>query len=168
VPRRLLRITAVPLAILAGFPAAAAEVFRWTDADGRVQFGDRPPADVVAEQVEVGTAASVSGDLEQRREHRERFLGVIEEQRAEGAQAEAESAKQEAARREKCGLARDQAQKIENAQYIYEPTGDPANPRILDEAERADYLARAREDVSTWCRQAGARQAPSTPPAKMD
>lgn len=32
---------------------AWAEVYRWTDADGRVHFGDKPPRDAQTEQVEI-------------------------------------------------------------------------------------------------------------------
>lgn len=32
-------------------PAGQAEVFKWTDAQGRVHFSDQPPADAAAEQV---------------------------------------------------------------------------------------------------------------------
>lgn len=43
------------LAALAVIPpvAGATEVFRWVDADGKVHFGDRPPIDRPAEQVQI-------------------------------------------------------------------------------------------------------------------
>jgi hypothetical protein len=44
------------------------------------------------------------------------------------------------------------ARKIEEARFIYEPTGDPLNPRILDDTERAAAGERARQDVDEWCR----------------
>jgi glutaredoxin len=33
--------------------AFASGVYKWTDADGRVHFGDRPPADAAAEEVKI-------------------------------------------------------------------------------------------------------------------
>lgn len=33
--------------------AAHADVYRWTDADGRVHFGDKPPRDAATEQVQI-------------------------------------------------------------------------------------------------------------------
>jgi glutaredoxin len=33
--------------------AGAADVYKWIDADGRVQFGDRPPAESSAEQLRI-------------------------------------------------------------------------------------------------------------------
>jgi hypothetical protein len=148
------RIAGQHIAFLFLFPGTlcqAAEIFRWVDEDGRVQFGDHPPADAQTERIAVDNSESVSGDLEERRERRERFLGVIEEQRAEDARAAAEAARQEAQRREKCRAASDRLRQIEEARVIYEPTADAYNPRILDEEERNEYLSRAKQDVSKWC-----------------
>ncbi len=41
------------LAILAAPASAAGDVYKWTDAEGRVHFGDRPPADAAAEEVKI-------------------------------------------------------------------------------------------------------------------
>lgn len=41
------------LLMLAWSAAASAEVYRWTDAQGRVHFGDRPPAGAATTEVEV-------------------------------------------------------------------------------------------------------------------
>lgn len=130
---------------------AAAEVYRWVDADGRVQFGDRPPAEVQAEPIDVGDPEPVSGDLDQRRERRERLLDVMEEKRAEDERNKAKRAEQESKRLANCTKAMETARKIEDARFIYEPTDDPYNPRVLDDAERAKAVQRARQDVADWC-----------------
>jgi len=150
------RIAAAPVVLLAAAcslasTAALAEVYRWVDADGRVQFGDRPPADAEAEPLDVGSGKSVSGDLDERRERRERLLDVMQEERAEEARADAENDKQESVRRQNCSTASDKLRRIEEARYIYEPTGDPDNPRVLEDQERAGYTAKARQEVSKWC-----------------
>ena len=149
------RFARIVLGVLVTFPAcmpASADVYRWVDADGRVHFGDRPPADTQVEQIEVGEGASVSGDLEERGDRRERFLDVMEEEREEDARAAAERGREEDKRRKNCAIASDRLRQIQDARFIFEPTTDPDNPRILDEGERADYLARARKDVARWCR----------------
>jgi hypothetical protein len=141
------------LAVLSALPCGlpAAEIFRWVDADGRVQFGDRPPADASAEPVDVDAEESVSGDLEERQEGRARVLEVMEHDRTEQSRAASESQQQETSRREKCRMATDRLQQIETARYIYEPTADPENPRILDDTERAAQLSRAQQDIRKWC-----------------
>ena len=146
------RILLGVLVIFPAFMPASADVYRWVDTDGRVHFGDRPPADTQAEQIQVGEGASVSGDLEERGDRRERFLDVMEEQREEDARAASERTREADKHRKNCAIASDRLRQIQDARFIFEPTADPDNPRILDESERAEYLARARKDVATWCR----------------
>ncbi|PAV24692.1 uncharacterized protein DUF4124 [Tamilnaduibacter salinus] len=80
------------------FPTlAAAEVYQWTDENGRTHFGDRPPQSQSSKSVSINTAEPVGTDrdrqeklnqfLEERREAREA-------EREERRQAEAEAAKQ--------------------------------------------------------------------------
>lgn len=140
------------ITILSAPGIQAAGVYRWVDENGRVQFGDRPPAEAQAEQIEVGEQKSVSGDLDQRRERRELLLDVMEEKRVEENRAEAKGAEQESKRRANCAKATETARQIADARFIYEPTDDPYNPRVLDDAERAKAAERARQDVLKWCR----------------
>ncbi|HEY7840329.1 MAG TPA: DUF4124 domain-containing protein [Gammaproteobacteria bacterium] len=151
---RFLRPAAVVLAIamLSAPGTRAAEVYRWVDENGRVQFGDRPPADAQVEQVDVGEQKPISGDLDQRRERRELLLDVMQEERAEESRARTKDAEQESKRRANCAKATETARQIEDARFIYEPTDDPYNPRVLDDAERARAAERARQDVAKWCR----------------
>jgi glutaredoxin len=41
------------LACLLIVPAAGADIYRWTDADGRIHYSDKPPADRKAKQVKI-------------------------------------------------------------------------------------------------------------------
>jgi Domain of unknown function (DUF4124) len=43
---------AVTVLLLVGAGAMAGEVYRWTDGQGQLHFGDKPPADAAATQVE--------------------------------------------------------------------------------------------------------------------
>ena len=36
-------------------PVAGADAYKWTDADGQVHYGDRPPADTETSEMKVGT-----------------------------------------------------------------------------------------------------------------
>jgi len=139
------------LAVLCVAAPVSSEVYRWVDADGRVQYGDQPPAGAGAERVEVGAEKSVSGDLEERRERREKFLDVMEEEREQDARTDAEKSKQETKRRQNCSTATERLRQIEEARYIYERSADPDNPRVLDDPERDAYTKRARQDVAKWC-----------------
>ena len=140
------------LAVLSGLASApaCAEAYRWVDEDGHVQYSDQPPPGVTAERLEVH-GESVSGDLEERQERREKLLDVMEQERAEDARADTEKAKQDEQRRQNCSTATDRLRQIEEARYIFERSADPDNPRVLEDGERAAYTERARQDVAKWC-----------------
>jgi hypothetical protein len=48
-----MRLILLPLLLLAAASIASADIYRWTDAEGNVVFGDRPPEDVEAERIQV-------------------------------------------------------------------------------------------------------------------
>jgi hypothetical protein len=52
-------LAGITLVLVISVPAAAGSVYKWTDEQGRVQFGDRPPPAATVTQVEVRPA---SGD----------------------------------------------------------------------------------------------------------
>jgi len=52
-------LAGITLGLVLGVPAAAGSVYKWTDEQGQVHFGDRPPAGATVTQEEVRPA---SGD----------------------------------------------------------------------------------------------------------
>ncbi|MBS7661780.1 DUF4124 domain-containing protein [Pseudomonas lalucatii] len=94
---------------------AAAEIYRWVDADGRVHFGQRPAA-AGAEQVEVRPQViERDAATRERLERTERFYDA---RRQEQADAAASSAQRQAKRDQECGeLRRRLAQVPEGLRY---------------------------------------------------
>jgi hypothetical protein len=132
------------------FPACAG-IYRWRDEQGRIQYGDHPPAGVAAEPVEADPAPATRGSSPDRRIRRERVLDVLGEERK---QRDAARAAEEAAlreRREQCERARRQLEETRNASFLYEPGSDPANPRILSDSERAAYTREGERAVERLC-----------------
>lgn len=50
----MMRIGLLCAALLGGFGLVHAEVYKWLDADGKIQYGDAPPKDVKAQKVSGG------------------------------------------------------------------------------------------------------------------
>ena len=73
------------LMLLAASPAGAAEVYRWTDQDGQVHYGQRPPPVEGARRMDLpdATADGVAEDavLKQRRDDQRRLLESFEYER---------------------------------------------------------------------------------------
>lgn len=154
-----LPLTALALAALVAAPAGA-QLYKWTDANGRVQYSDKPPpAGQKATQVSKsgvstvspGTASSAAAGpktaAEMEQEYRKR--------RAEDEEAAKKSEKLAAENRikqENCNRAKGALAGLEagGRQVRIDPaTGERV---FLDDDQIAQEAARARQGVSEWCR----------------
>ncbi|WP_029133678.1 DUF4124 domain-containing protein [Sedimenticola selenatireducens] len=137
--------------------SAHAAVYRWVDADGRTQFGDRPPPDRSAEQVQirqqpVPDEAGAPMSDQQRRELRQKMLDAYREEREEKRQAREQRVAEEARRKMACARAKDRVREYETAAGLYELQPDGSRRYLSDEEFRAS-LRRARDEVKRNCRQ---------------
>lgn len=141
--------TVVAVVLWLAVPAAlAGDVFKWTDAEGHVHFGDKPPATGGAEQITVrGGHAAVDTD---RRERTERLLQEFATERAEQAEQEAAAAREEAQRVAACNEARNRHFEYQNSGYLYEWDAR-GEKRVLSDAEHRRARAEARAEVDKWC-----------------
>ncbi len=133
---------------LAWLPAAA-ESYKCTDADGAVQYGDRPCA---GHSVIITPAAApeVDAHVAGRRQRMGKLLRAYDEEHAEAqrAQAEAEAALQK--RRQQCNRARDWLTRVSYARGLFREAKDGSRVDLSD-AERAMVQAKAEADVARWC-----------------
>lgn len=148
----------VLLLLLAVGPGAAqAEVYKWTDAEGRVHYGDEPPSDSIPEfkvrpppVVTPDSAFSKAPTEQERQDRQRRLLESFAADRREKQQAERER-KQVAARREKnCRTARARLRSAQDANLIFD-YDQQGNRIFYDRAQRENYLQRLRKDVRQWC-----------------
>jgi len=125
---------------------ASAQIYRWTDADGRVHFGQRPPAG--AEQIEVRPQVVERDDQTREREERsERFFDARRQER----QAAREQASQtRAAREQECQSLRSQLSQLQLGGRFFR--NDAAGERVYysdSELEAARQRLAAR--ISQVC-----------------
>lgn len=118
---------------------AAAEIYRWTDANGQVHFGQRPAA-AGAEKVEVKTQA-VEPDLLVR-ERQERTNRFYDARREEQAQASAVAAERQAKRATECRELRSQLASMPEGRRYYRPEADGQRSYYTD-----DQLDTARQQL---------------------
>ncbi|MBI1733449.1 MAG: DUF4124 domain-containing protein [Gammaproteobacteria bacterium] len=130
--------------------ALADEIYRWVDAQGRVHFGDKPPAEG-AERVEVKPAPTDDPELKRRQERGERLSEIMAEERKARDEEKQEALLAAAERRAKCNSSRARLERAINAAFIYRDTPDPANPLILDESERSEFEQRLRAEIRQYC-----------------
>jgi hypothetical protein len=155
---RIICILALLWGAVGLYPAQAA-VYRWVDADGRTQFGDRPPPDRPAEQLQLrrppapGREAAPVTD-EQRRELRQKMLDAYRDEREEKRRAREKRAAEEARRKLACVEAKNRVQVYESSAGLYQLRPDGTR-RFLSDAESRVSLQRARDQVKRLCRQGG-------------
>lgn len=132
--------------------AAGAQVYKWTDEQGRVHYGDKPPEQGARTmQVDPGSASNspVPSDAE-RRDKTRRLLRAYDEERRIKQQREQQHAAREAERKKRCARARDRLRSYTHAGGLYE-LDDQGNRRFLSDERRQQAEARAAQDVDKWC-----------------
>jgi hypothetical protein len=146
-----LRLAGIALALATG-AAGAQEIHRWTDAQGRVHFGDRPPeaAGTYAPSGTEAAAAAASPSEAERAQRRQKMLDAYQQERADRAEGEARQKAEEAERQRRCAHARDRLARYERGGRIYEPLPN-GEQRFLSDDERDAELRTARNEVNRYC-----------------
>lgn len=142
---------------------ALAQQYKWTDQNGRVQYGDTPPPGVKATRLRGSSApapaspasaakkdAKDSGKpltpAEQEAAYRKRQADA---QKADEKQAQ--EAQNEQARRDNCNNSRQQLAELESGQRIAR-TDAKGERYYLEDEQRSAEIARARKLVGDWCK----------------
>jgi hypothetical protein len=144
-------------ALLAFAAAASAQQYKWTDPNGRVQYGDTPPPGVNATQLGPPSAASApapdtkaapKGPLtpaEQEAEFRKRQIDAEKER-----EKQAHAQQQAEVKRENCARAQEYLRTLESGQRIAR-TDSKGERYYLEDVQIAQETSGAREDVRKWC-----------------
>ncbi len=96
-------------------------------------------------------ASSADSELQQRREKGERLTDVMAEDRLRRKEEKRAGDQAQADNRDRCNLARRHQSEALSARYIYQPTSDPNNPRILDDTERRVFEQQLLTEVRRYC-----------------
>jgi type IV secretory pathway VirB10-like protein len=160
---RLSRALPLAASLILAVPPTAAEIYKWTDADGKVHFSDQPPPPNVKAPVTVKprrstTAADVAAPdaapatggpktyVEQEAEFRKRQVEA-----AEKAQTEKQAADEAAEKKRTCEQAKARVAGLQANSRITRVNA--AGEQIfLTDAEIAQTLAEARSDADAACK----------------
>lgn len=150
--KKLAIATASMLALIAASSVFASEIYKWTDADGNVHYGDRP----AGEETVVVAIASKPTDpsrVQAATEARHKALAARAEAKtaaaAEGPSAE--ELKAEAAdRAQKCATYKAQMQQLVVSRRLYRE--DENGERVyLDESETLAARERVENQITEYC-----------------
>jgi hypothetical protein len=144
-------ILLIALGLLFSTPALAG-VYKWTDEEGNVHFGDRPPSQEGAEQVKVPKSAppSQAPDAKERWETQQRMLEIYKEDREKKKQAKAEEKRKRKEMEARCVIARDQLKSYKDA-VLYDLEED-GKRRYYDEEEKQATIAQLQAQIKKHCK----------------
>ena len=137
------------LVVLLGCTPLQAEIYKCTNAQGEMQYSDKPcggDASVFVPRV----APAPAGDAAERADKTQRLLRAYDVENAEQQRkaAEALAAREEA--EQKCTRARDRLRGVTQARAVYR-LDDEGNRVVLSFEERAASEEKARTQVEHWC-----------------
>jgi hypothetical protein len=143
-------IPILALGILLSAPASAG-VYKWTDAQGNVHFGDRPPAQG-AEQIKVpkSSPSTPAPDSMERLRTQQRMLEIYREDRDKEKQAKAEKRRQRKVLKARCAAARDRLHTYQRS-LLYDLTAE-GERRFLSDSERETAIQDLQDQIQRHCK----------------
>ncbi len=145
----LQRAIVLGLLLLCG-AAARGEVFKCTDASGRVQFTDHPcDADATVIPRKAAPAEAEGPDEHMRKTRR--LLDAMRQEREQAQQQKAEQQAEAEKRKRECLNARDDLRNITQASHLYR-LDEQGNRVILSDEERTRATDDTRARVAQWCK----------------
>jgi hypothetical protein len=141
------RLVLLALAFLAA--PAQAQLYKWVDANGRVQYSDRKPTDARNTVSSVGSQPSVAGGKSAAELDRD-FQKRRQEQ-AEAQQKQQQAAAEQKHNSEACDAARRNLAALNSGQRIarFNQQGEKS---YMDDAQRAQELERTQRQVEASCK----------------
>ena len=128
-----------------------AEIYKWTDENGQVHYGERPK-NPDTKKMEIKSSASKSdGDLEKRREKQKKLLQAYEDERAEKKQQRAEAEKEKRESKQNCASLKDHHKTLKQTNLYYD-LDEEGNRVYLDEAVLKKDIAEAEELIRKHCK----------------
>jgi hypothetical protein len=140
---------AVLSSVLLVCTGAGAEIYKCSDAQGKIRYGDQPCAgDAVI--ITPRAAPAVSADMAGRMDKTQRLLRAYATEHEERLRAEAEQHAAQEQRKHNCARAQAYERGVTRASRVYR-TDEAGQRTDLSFEERAAAEAKARAEVTHWC-----------------
>jgi hypothetical protein len=151
------------IALVAAFSSAAtAQLYKWNDRNGHVQYGDTPPADAqnvtrLKAPPRGSAPAPAAPDAKKDAAAKDKALTpeeAFKKRQQERTEADQKAAKERAdadTKRTNCEQAQANLRQLQSGQRI--STVNSAGERVfLDDDARASALSRAQKSAADWCK----------------
>ncbi len=145
--------TVAALTLIVGGAATASEIYKWTDDEGNLHYGDRPSGAATEERLALSYNRTNNGAVQQRVQTRADTQAERQKARAARDEAEEAAAKEvaEAAeRQQKCDTYRARLETFVQSRRLYREDAD--GERVyLDEQETQDARQRVEDLIAEHC-----------------
>ena len=115
--------------------AAIAEVYKWTDENGRTVYGDKPDSDNV-NKIKIKPAPKQDAASIETHKKQKKLLEVMQQERDEKIAAKKKEKEKRQEQQAKCLEVIKELKETKDAALLYEETDDPENPRYFSDEER--------------------------------
>jgi hypothetical protein len=133
-----------------------AGIYKWTDADGNVHYGEHPPPEAQTREMPSATPPPEADVLHSQErldrllERQQRSEQLRQEDRVRQAQEEEQAARLAAERRQRCIDARNQMHRLRMQRAIY--TIDEQGERVyLDDEARSRLIELRQREIEAFC-----------------
>ena len=145
------RIIAVVTLALFAIASSHAEIYKWTDSEGNVHFGDRPADESSATELDINTDKAGITHSSGNTEARELMLKTIDADRRIEAKRNKELARMQAKRQEKCRRYQDKYQRHQRSTHTYRKSAD-GEYQFYSNDEHDALRVRLKANVDKYCR----------------
>jgi len=134
---------------------AVAKVYKWTDANGKVHYGERPPRGASTKTIRVPKQGAPRGSVPatgaERRARQRKLLKAFEDDRKEREAVKAKSKKQSAKLKQACTRLHRYIDQESIAKYLYRKDNKTNTKIPVSAAERAAYVRKIRKQYKKSC-----------------
>lgn len=140
------------LVLLLGCTTLYAGVYKWTDSDGQVHYGDMPQNTEDTEEISVDAepASGFALDDDSRHEKRQKLLDAMEEDRLEKKEQREKDRVEKEQRSRRCAWLRDKLRRTQSATGVYKLDKD-GNRVFLSNDQRTSSESRLRAQIRKEC-----------------
>ena len=149
--RQPTRIIGVAALMLFAIASSHAGIYKWTDSEGNVHFGDRPVDESSATELNINTDKAGITHSSGNTEARELMLKTIEEDRNIEAKRNQELARMQAKRQQKCQHYQDKYQRHQRSTHTYRKAPD-GEYQFYSNDEHDALRSRLKANVAKYCR----------------
>lgn len=134
---------------------AQAKVYKWTDANGKVHYGERPPPGADVENVRIERKATAEEaapvSASERRARQRKLLKAFEADRKEREADKARARKQDAKRKQACARMKQYIDQEAMAKYLYRKDPKTGEKIPVSDEERAAHMSNIRKRYERSC-----------------